>query len=153
MFKMNPIHIGVLVKDIEEAIQYYSSKFNIGPWQNFGELQENAEYYGKPHKLCYKAAMAPFGKLELELIQPTAECSVFADDLKARGEGVHHVCIEVEDIEKTIEECKALGFTIIDYVPMYEMEPGFSLGFIFIDSDKIGGMKLELVQQVFSEKE
>lgn len=153
MFEMKPFHIGMLVNDIEATKKYYTEKFGVGPWQDFGELQENALYYGKPHKLCYRAAMAPFGELELELIQPTAEGSVFADDLKAHGEGMHHVAIEVEDIEKTIEECKALGFEIVDYVPMYEMEPGFSLGFIFINSDKIGGMKLELVQQVFSEKE
>lgn len=153
MFEMKPIHIGVLVNDIEKAMEYYTKTFGIGPWQSFGELRENALYYGEPHKLCYKAAMAPFGALELELIEPTEEKSVFADDLKANGEGMHHVCIEVEDIEKTIEECKALGFTIIDYVPMYEMEPGFSLGFIFIDSDKVGGMKLELVQQVIRKEE
>ena len=153
MFEMKPIHIGILVKDIEKAMKYYSEIFHIGPWQDFGELQENALYYGKPHKLCYRAAMAPFGSLELELIQPTQDGGVFADDLKAKGEGMHHVCIEVEDIEKNIEECKAMGFDIVDYVPMYEMEPGFSLGFIFINSDKVGGMKLELVQQVLAEKE
>lgn len=153
MFEMKPFHIGMLVKDIEATMKYYTEKFGVGPWQDFGELQENALYYGKPHKLCYRAAMAPFGDIELELIQPTAEGSVFADDLKAHGEGMHHVAIEVEDIEKTIEECKTLGFEIVDYVPMYEMEPGFSLGFIFINSDKIGGMKLELVQQVFSKEE
>lgn len=152
MFEMKPFHIGILVKDIEVAMKYYTEKFGMESWQDFGELQENALYYGKPHKLCYRAAMAPFGDLELELIQPTAEGSVFADDLKAHGEGMHHVAIEVEDIEKTIEECKALGFEIVDYVPMYEMEPGFSLGFIFINSDKVGGMKLELVQQVISER-
>ena len=152
MFEMKPFHIGILVKDIEVAMKYYTEKFGMESWQDFGELQENALYYGKPHKLCYRAAMAPFGDLELELIQPTAEGSVFADDLKAHGEGMHHVAIEVEDIEKTIEECKALRYEIVDYVPMYEMEPGFSLGFIFINSDKVGGMKLELVQQVISER-
>lgn len=152
MFDINPIHIGVLVHDIDKAMEYYSKELNIGPWESFGELRENAEYYGKPHTLCYKAAMAPFGSLQLELIQPTEPGSVFYDDLQERGEGVHHVCIAVDDIEKTEAECREKGFTIVDKVPMYEMEPGFSLGFIFIDSDKVGGMKLELVQEIHSEQ-
>lgn len=147
MFSMKPIHIGVLVKNIDEAMAHYQNVLQIGPWEFFGELRENAEYYGKPHTLSYKAAMAPFGALNLELIEPTEEGSVFYDALQARGEGIHHVCMEVEDIEKTIEECKALGFPIIEKVPMYEMEPGFSLGFCFIHSD-IGGLDLELVQEV-----
>lgn len=152
MFNINPIHIGILVHDIEKAMEYYSKELNIGPWESFGELRENAEYYGKTHKLCYKAAMAPFGSIQLELIQPTESGSVFYDDLQARGEGIHHVCISVDDIDKTEAECREKGFSIIDKVPMYEMEPGFSLGFIFIDSDKIGGMKLELVQEIHTEQ-
>lgn len=152
MLDLKPIHIGVLVEDIDKAIEFYTNTLHIGPWQSFGELKENAEYYGKKHTLCYKAAMAPFGDLNLELIQPTAEGSVFYDDLKAHGTGIHHVCAAVDDIEKTIEECKALGFTIQEKVPMYEMEPGFSLGFCFIDSEKLGGMKFELVQEVHAEE-
>lgn len=151
MFEFKPIHIGVLVRDIDRAMEAYSKLFHVDAWESFGELRENAEYYGKPHKLCYKAAMAPIGALNLELIQPTEPGSVFYDDLEAHGEGMHHVCIAVDDIEKAEEECRALGFTIIDRVPMYEMEPGFSLGFCFIDSDKVCGMKLELVQEVHSD--
>lgn len=149
MFDMKPIHFGVLVKNIDSAMAYYQEKYNIADWQYFGELQENALYYGKPHKLCYKAAMASFGTMNLELIEPTAEGSVFSDALMTRGEGIHHVCIEVDDIEKTVEELKAKGFDIIDQVPMYEMEPGFSLGFCFIHSE-VGGLDLELVQEVHS---
>ncbi len=63
----------------------------------------------------------------------------------------YHICIKVDDIDKAEAECREQGFTIIDKVFMYEMEPGFSLGFIFIDSDKVGGVKLELVQEVISE--
>lgn len=152
MFEMKPTHIGVLVNDINAAMKFYSDTFHMDSWEDFGELQENAEYYGKKCKLCYRAAMASFGDIGLELIQPTADNSIFYDDLKAHGPGVHHVCVAVDDIEQTICECKQLGFTIIEKVPMYEMEPGFSLGFCFIDSDKKGGMKLELVQEVKSDK-
>ena len=152
MIQLNPSHIGVLVEDIDRAMEFYTQKFGVDSWQYFGELREEAEYYGKPHKLCYKAAMASFDTMQLELIQPTAEGSVFADDLKAHGPGIHHICVKVDDIEKAIAECKEMGFTIIDKVPMYEMEPGFPLGFCFIDSDKVGGMKLEIVQEVVSEK-
>ena len=149
MFEMKPIHFGVIVKDIDSAMHTYEEKFGINDWQYFGELQENALYYGKPHKLCYKAAMASFGSQNIELIEPTADGSVFYDALQSRGEGIHHVCIEVDDIEKTVEELKEKGFAIIDQVPMYEMEPGFSLGFCFIHSE-VGGLDLELVQEVHS---
>ncbi len=147
-FNVKPAHIGVLVEDIEKAMEFYEKTLNVGPWQYFGELKENAIYYGQPHKLCYKAAMAPMGDMNLELIEPTEKNSVFYDDLEKHGTGMHHISVLVDDIKKTVEECRALGFEIIDEVPMYEMEPGFSLGFCFIDSDKVGGMKLELVQEV-----
>lgn len=151
MFDLKPIHIGVLVKDLDASMEYYTQKLNVGPWQEFGELRENAEYYGKPHTLCYRVAMAPMGSLMVELIQPTEPGSVFYDDLQAHGEGIHHICVEVDDILKTEAECVAMGYTIQERVPMYEMEPGFSLGFCFIDSDKQGGIKLELVQEVHTQ--
>ena len=75
MIQLNPSHIGVLVEDIDRAMEFYTQKFGVDSWQYFGELQEEAEYYGKPHKLCYKAAMASFDTMQLELIQPTAEGS------------------------------------------------------------------------------
>lgn len=150
MFAMNPTHIGVLTKDIQASMDYYTKTFNVGPWQYFGELRENAEYYGEKHILGYHAAMAPFGSMMLELIQPTEPGSIFYDDLQANGEGFHHICVAVDDIEQTIEDCKALGYVIQEKVPMYEMEPGFSLGFCFVDSEKYCGLKLELVQEVIT---
>ncbi len=151
MQKLVPIHIGVIVKDIEKAMEYYTETFQVGPWNDFGQLNENAEYYGKKHVLSYRAASAPFGPINLELIQPTGGESVFMDALKEQGEGIHHVCVQVDDIEKAEEEWKALGFEIVDKVPMYEMEPGFSLGFFFTNPDKHGNIRFEVVQEVITE--
>ena len=149
MFAMNPVHIGVLVEDIEKAMAYCTETLGVGPFQDFGELRETSFYYGKPGKLCYRAAMAPFGDLQLELIQPTADQSIFWDDLKKNGPGIHHICLKVDDAEAAAEECRRAGMEIREQVPLYEMEPGFSVGFFFVDTPF--GMRLEMTQEEIAE--
>ena len=150
MFEMNPVHLGVLVEDIEKAMEYCQTVLGVGPFEDFGELQENSFYYGKPGKLCYRAAMAPYGNLQLELIQPTQPDSIFWDDLKKCGPGIHHVCLKVDDAEAAEEECRKAGMEIREKVPLYEMEPGFSVGFFFVDTPF--GMRLEVTQEEIAEE-
>lgn len=148
----NIIHIGVFTKDINKAAEYLDSQCGIGPWEIYPELHENAIYKeNQEHKLNYIAAMAPFGSIHLELIQPTGGMSVFEDDFKKNGEGVHHVCIQVENIEKAKAEAKDEGYEILDEVPMYEMEPGFSLGFFFMRS-KEANLVYEVVEERHEDK-
>ena len=93
MLLNSPVHIGIICADMDESIKKFQTRYGIGPFEDFGELHENAIRFGKEHILNYKAAMAPFGNINLELIQPTGGDSVFEDALKTQGECIHHTCI------------------------------------------------------------
>lgn len=147
----NIVHIGLFTKDIEKAAEYLDKECGIGPWEIFPELHENAMYKGnQSHLLNYKAAMAPFGNIKLELIQPTGGVGVFEDGIKEIGTGIHHVCIQVDDVAKAKAEAISEGYEILDEVMMYEMQPGFSLGFFFIKA-KDSNMIFEIVEERISE--
>jgi len=63
-----------------------------------------------------KAAFLPVGESHLELLEPTDPGSVIAKFLEKRG-GLHHLCVEVEDIEAALAELKARGVRLIDELP------------------------------------
>ena len=63
-----------------------------------------------------KAAFLPVGESHLELLEPTDPSSVIARFLEKR-EGLHHVCVEVEDIEAALAELKARGVRLVDESP------------------------------------
>lgn len=63
-----------------------------------------------------KTAFLPVGESHLELLEPTDPGSVIAKFLEKRG-GLHHLCVEVEDIEAALAELKARGVRLIDELP------------------------------------
>jgi methylmalonyl-CoA/ethylmalonyl-CoA epimerase len=63
-----------------------------------------------------KAAFLPIGESHLELLEPTDPTSVIAKFLQTRG-GLHHVCVEVEDLDEALREMRARGVTLIDETP------------------------------------
>ena len=95
-------HVGVVVRDMNKAVEYYQS-LGIGPFEVLtGIVPGDKRMWGKPvspddFKLNEK--MASIGPIWLQLIQPVAGDSVWKEFLDTRGEGVHHVSFQVDDIE------------------------------------------------------
>lgn len=82
-------HLGIVVKDMDNTIQTLSSVFGLGPWVIIGAKFDMA-------KMPYKVALAKMdkvglGNLSIEVIQPIQEGTLYADFLKAKGEGIHHI--------------------------------------------------------------
>ena len=89
----------------------------------------------------------PLGESEIELVQPTTSDSGLANFLEKRGEGMHHICIEVEDIDAALVELKSKGVRLINEVP--EELPGRKMA--FIHPKAANGVLVELYQ--LTEKE
>lgn len=98
-------HIGVAVKNLEEAIEVYT---NLGlKLERVEELREQK----------VKIAFFPIGESHLELIQGTEPESVISRFIESKGEGIHHIAVLVKDIEKALENAKGAGIELIDERP------------------------------------
>jgi methylmalonyl-CoA/ethylmalonyl-CoA epimerase len=99
-------HVAIAVKDLDAAVKYYVEVLGFAP----PELEEVPEQQ-------VKVAIFGHGMGRIELICPTTKDSGVAKFLEKRGEGLHHVCIEVGDIEATLASLKAKGAQLIDETP------------------------------------
>lgn len=126
-------HVGYVVSDIDAAAEHYRA---LG----FGE--------GERHEIPEQHIVAMTfraGAGWMELIQPTDPEGPIAAFMAKRGEGVHHVAYEVEDIEAKLAELKAAGVQLIDEVPR---TGAHNWRIAFIHPKALHGVLTELVQVV-----
>jgi methylmalonyl-CoA/ethylmalonyl-CoA epimerase len=99
-------HLGYAVEDIEIASRFYRENFGAEPTE-----PEVVEEQG------IIATMFRVGESMIELVQPTRRDSPVGRFLERRGEGVHHVAYEVDDLEATLCELERNGVELIDEEP------------------------------------
>ncbi len=99
-------HLGFAVEDLEAAARFYSENFGAEPTE-----PEVVEEQG------IVATMFRVGESMIELVQPTRPDSPVGRFLERRGEGVHHVAYEVEDLEAVLRELKKSGVKLVDEEP------------------------------------
>ena len=99
-------HVAIAVKDLDKATAFYRDVFGL----ELTEVEEVPEQQ-------VKTAIFGHGMGRVELICTTVKDSGVARFLEKRGEGLHHICIEVEDIEAAMAELRAQGAPLIDQTP------------------------------------
>ncbi len=99
-------HLGYAVEDIDAASRFYSENFGVEPGET--ELVEEQGVVATTFRV---------GESMIELVQPTRPDSPVGRFLERRGEGVHHVAYEVEDIEAALRELKRSGVELVDEEP------------------------------------
>jgi methylmalonyl-CoA/ethylmalonyl-CoA epimerase len=99
-------HLGYAVEDIEAASRFYSENFGAEPTE-----PEVVEEQG------IVATTFRVGESMIELVQPTRPDSPVGRFLERRGEGVHHVAYEVEDLEAALRELKRSSVELVDEEP------------------------------------
>jgi methylmalonyl-CoA/ethylmalonyl-CoA epimerase len=87
--------------------------------------------------------MLPIGETRIELLEPTADDSPIAKFLEKRGGGIHHIAVEVEDIEAALAQLKSQGARLIDEKPRVGAD---NCLIAFVHPASSGGVLLELVQ-------
>ncbi len=103
---MKIAHLGIATKDIQEALRF---------WQDALGLEHIHSEVIEDQKV--RVAMLPIGETNIELLEPTSEDSPISKFLEKRGGGIHHIAVEVEDIEKSLEKLKSEGMKLIDERP------------------------------------
>jgi methylmalonyl-CoA/ethylmalonyl-CoA epimerase len=99
-------HIGVAVQDLEQAVHTYRDV--LGFTVDGGETLADRGL---------EVRFASVGDSRLELIAATRADSEISGFLAKRGEGLHHICVRVADLERTLSELKARGARLIDETP------------------------------------
>jgi methylmalonyl-CoA/ethylmalonyl-CoA epimerase len=127
-------HIGHAVSDLEEAIATYERLFG-------GRLEHRETV---PQQGVEAASML-VGADRIELLRPLGEDTPVGRFLAKRGPGMHHVALEVDDIEQALADAAAAGAELIDEVPRTGL---LGLRVAFIHPDSVSGVLVELVQPV-----
>jgi len=97
-------HIGVAVKDLNEAEKFYSESLSI-------DILDR-EVHGD-----MKVSFLCVGETSIELLEGLSPDSVIAKFIEKRGEGIHHIAFEVDDIDNALDTLKKQGVSLIDQKP------------------------------------
>lgn len=128
-------HVAIIVRDIEQALVFYRDTLGIVP----GVIKEVPT---EQVRIAFLPMGGPGGS-EIELIQPTTPDSSLAKYLEKRGEGLHHICLEVDDIDGALAEMQEKGTPVLDKQPRIAAEGRA----IFIHPKAANGVLLELVER------
>jgi len=96
-------HIGIAVKSIKDAMKFYGDILNLG-------LSEIVDVPSRKLRIAF----IELSGTKLELLESAGEGSVIDKFIQKKGEGIHHVCFEVEDFDRTVSELKDKKVEFVD---------------------------------------
>ena len=123
-------HIGLAVDNIAEAMTFFDETFDlsVSAQEQFGELL---------------FSFIPLGEIALELLQSTTPEGQIAKFIKKRGQGIHHISLEVDDIQAELDRLKAKGLQLINEQPYRNAHQALVA---FIHPKSTYGILFELIQ-------
>lgn len=127
-------HVAIIVRSIEQALVFYRDTLGITP----GAIKEVST---EQVRIAFLPMGGPGGS-EIELIEPTNPDSSLAKFLERCGEGLHHICLEVEDINAALTELQK-GAPVLDKQPRIAAQGRA----IFLHPKGTNGVLLELVER------
>ena len=129
-------HVAIVVRSLDDALAFYRDTLGIAPSKVIDFPREGV-------KIAFLPLGGPNGS-EIELLEPVGTDSGVARFLEKRGGGLHHICLEVPDIELAISELRASGAMLLDDSPRQTAE---GRG-VFLHPKGSFGVLVELVQRV-----
>ena len=127
-------HIGIAVKDLKNAEKLFSDLFQKSPYKRETVDSE-----------AVTTSFYQMGESKVELLEASAETSPIAKFLERRGEGLHHIAVEVEDIQAEMERLKNSGYRLLNEAPKKGADNKWVC---FIHPKDCGGVLLELCQDI-----
>lgn len=133
MPKINSInHVAIVVDDMEKSLHFWRDALGI-------ELHELRDVPAEASQVAF----LPVAGAEIELVRPTTEDSGLAKYLAKRGPGMHHVCLEVDDIDGMMARLKEKGIRLINESPRTAAD---GKRYAFIHPESTSGVLVELYQ-------
>jgi methylmalonyl-CoA/ethylmalonyl-CoA epimerase len=132
MLKIKKInHVAIAVGNIESILPFWQEALGL-----------SVDHIEDVPSQKARVAFLPVGDSEIELVQPTDPATGMAKFLKEKGPGMHHLCLEVENIDHALEELKEKGVQLINETA--QVLPGRKMAFIHPKST--GGVLVELYE-------
>lgn len=125
-------HLGIATKGIDEALKFWEDALGL----------ENVHTETVADQKV-RVAMLPLGESRIELLEPTSDDSPISKFLEKRGGGIHHIAIEVDDIEASLAKLRSQGMRLVDEKPRVGAEDCLVA---FVHPAAANGVLLELVQ-------
>ncbi len=125
-------HIAIVVDEIEDALRFWRDALGL----------KVARVEDVPDQDSV-VAFLPVGNMEIELVEPASDESGIARYLNKRGPGIHHICLEVDDIKASLESLKASGVHLINSEPVIGTSGKM---FAFIHPESTHGVLIELYE-------
>ena len=125
-------HVAVVVDDMEKALSFWRDALGI-PLHELRDVPAEKS----------QVAFLPLAGTEVELVQPTSDDSGIAKYLAKRGPGMHHICLEVDDIVGMMADLKAKNVRLINEAPRQAAD---GKKYAFIHPEATGGVLVELYQ-------
>lgn len=99
-------HVGIAVQDLEAALRFYRDVLGL-PLHKQAVVEEQG----------VRAALLAIGQSEIELLEPTGPDTPVGRFIARRGEGLHHICFQTDDVAQELEGIKAKGVELVDQQP------------------------------------
>ncbi len=126
-------HLGIAVSDMEKANRLFSLLLNTQPYkaESVESEQVNTSFF-------------MLGETKVELLSATGEASAIAKYIAKKGEGIHHIALDVDDIDFEINRLKAAGFEVINAMPK---DGADNKRICFLHPKSTGGVLVELCEE------
>lgn len=131
-------HIGIAVKNLDESIQWYKEVLGL-PFEGI-EVIESEQV---------RVAFFRLGESRIELLEPLSDTSSIARHIQKRGEGIHHIALEVEGIQERLMDLASKGVSLINGEPKRGAHESL---IAFLHPKSTGGVLMELCQPISKEK-
>jgi methylmalonyl-CoA/ethylmalonyl-CoA epimerase len=132
-------HVAVVVENVQIALDFWEKALGLV----VEHIEHNAEE-------AVEIAFLPLGEGEIELIAPTTGDSGVARYLSSKGAGLHHICIEVEDIESAMQQIADSGAELINEAPKTNNS---GRRYAFVHPRSTGGVLVELYETLIGTQE
>ncbi|MBI2758051.1 MAG: methylmalonyl-CoA epimerase [Chloroflexi bacterium] len=125
-------HVAVVVNDMDKSLLFWRDALGL-------EMTELRDVPAEKSTIAF----LPAGQAEVELVRPTSDDSGIAKYLAKRGPGMHHICLEVDDIEDMLAQLKGKGVRLINEEARITAN---GKKYAFVHPESTGGVLVELYQ-------
>jgi methylmalonyl-CoA/ethylmalonyl-CoA epimerase len=126
-------HVAIVVEDMENAMSFWRDALglNMGKIQNVPQEEVQVAFFDT-------------GESHIERVQPTSDDSGIAKYLAKKGSGIHHICLEVDDIQNALATMQTKGIELINETPRERDGRKYA----FIHPRSTGGVLVELYERL-----
>ncbi len=146
-YQLPPIsQLGIVVRDLEAAMEHYSKALGIGPWRVTVSAAPpmTCTLRGQPATYRVRLGIAQWGPISMELIQYLEGDSIHGEFTRTRGEGLEHVGVYVPNLDEALEAMKERGIGVLQRADGF----GYSRDgrYAYLDTEATMGTVVEVIQ-------